>query len=327
MATHRYLNNYPSNHNSNWTENLQGVTHDFEHWFFTQQERVWKIHARRDLNADPITADVQVDMPGELYDLGCNHFGDPDHFVWNDQGYLFIPVEGDDDCGQVPVVAVFRNEPDALPYIGFAPLEVDNENIDNARIGWCAINPNNQLLYTSHNEINDELPIFRYQVDWDALENNEVIITPESNMTLWETSARQNPVHIPQYVQGGAFSPDGKLYLCSGKMRSFLDEFTNPIPGIFNEIYAGISIFDLIVDDGKSFGILQDRSSRTDMPFKYEYHPGFWKYEEPEGLTYWDIDGLNFQVPGTAGQVHAILLDNNSWPSDDGIYFKHYRIE
>jgi hypothetical protein len=330
MATHTFVDDYPSNHNSNWTENLQGVTHDSEHWFFTQEEKLWKIHARRDLNADPITVDDQADMPGILDDLGCNHFGDPDHFEHNGQGYLFIPVEGDDDCGKKPIVAVFRNE-QGLPFIGHQALE--NETLDdNARIGWCAINPTNGLLYTSHNEINDKLPIFRYQVDWDALENNQVIITPESNMTLWQTPARQNHVQIPKYVQGGAFSLGGKLYIVGGKaikplIWKYIPTFLIPLIIDLFEDEGGIFVFDLFDDAGEAFGCLDVKSSLTDTPFLYEYHPGYWKSEEPEGLTHWDIDGLDFQVPGIEGQLHAILLDNNTWPADDEIYFKHYRIE
>jgi hypothetical protein len=328
MATHTYLGNYPSSYSAkmnlssnvgitNWVENLQGVTHDSENWFFTQKQRLWKIHARKDLNNDPILADDFAFMPSELSQLGCNHFGDLDYFKWNDKGYLFIPVEGENDCGKKPIVAVFRDE-QGLPFVGYQPLEVDLD-VENSRIGWCAINPINCLLYTSHNEITEKLPILRYQVEWDALENNEVIITPESTMTLWDSPAKQNHVNIPKYVQGGTFSPDGELYISSGKMLDFLD--------YFGAMYGGIFVFELFVEDSEAFGILQDRSSSTNMPFKYEYHPDITKNEEPEGLTYWDIDGLNFQVPGIEGQIHAILLDNNVWPLDDRIYFKHYRIE
>ena len=46
--------------------------------------------------------------------------------------------------------------------------------------------------------------------------------------------------------------------------------------------------------------------------------------EEPEGLTYWDLDGR--KVPGIEGQLHAILLDNDTW-SDDDVYLKHYRVQ
>lgn len=43
--------------------------------------------------------------------------------------------------------------------------------------------------------------------------------------------------------------------------------------------------------------------------------------EEVEGLTIWE--GISYE--GVATHVHVILLDND-WPSDDDVYFKHYRV-
>jgi hypothetical protein len=45
--------------------------------------------------------------------------------------------------------------------------------------------------------------------------------------------------------------------------------------------------------------------------------------EEPEGLTWWDLDRSD--APGIEGQLHAIVLDNDD--NGDDIYFKHYRVE
>lgn len=56
--------------------------------------------------------------------------------------------------------------------------------------------------------------------------------------------------------------------------------------------------------------------------FKFEYHPGWSKYEEPEGITVGDVDGKG--EPNIKGQIHVIMLDNNA--GEDGVYFKHYQI-
>jgi hypothetical protein len=57
------------------------------------------------------------------------------------------------------------------------------------------------------------------------------------------------------------------------------------------------------------------------MPFKYEFHPGWSKYEEPEGITIWDLD--DGRAPHIRGQLHVIMLDNDA-ATDDDLYFKHY---
>jgi hypothetical protein len=55
------------------------------------------------------------------------------------------------------------------------------------------------------------------------------------------------------------------------------------------------------------------------MPFKYEWDPGCCTYEEPEGITIWDLgDG---RAPRITGQLHVLLLDNEVY---DDIYLKHY---
>jgi len=257
-------------------------------------------------------------MPSELNDIGCNHFGDPDYWIVNGQGYIFITVEGAvryefslrdeiinviDDCQSEPRLVVFRDDAQ-LSYIGSCPLPSQNSQQNSARAGWCAINPIDRLLYSSHNQISNQFPVFRYEVDFLALEQNQVLLEPRSNFALHDNG---NPVEIPQYVQGGCFSPDGTLFLCNGKINE------SPQGG-------GIRAFDLS-------GQLMYRSSLSGHPFKYEFHPGFpWPAQEPEGLTYWNLDALPPQIiaPNIEGQLHAILLDKAL--GDDHFYFKHYRI-
>lgn len=63
------------------------------------------------------------------------------------------------------------------------------------------------------------------------------------------------------------------------------------------------------------------RSSLTKMPFQYKYNPGRYTYEEPDGVTWWDLD--DGRAPEIRGQLHAMLLDNET--SNDDVYIKHYR--
>lgn len=60
--------------------------------------------------------------------------------------------------------------------------------------------------------------------------------------------------------------------------------------------------------------------SNQDRDFRYQFNS---IGEEPEGITYWDLDENN-KAPYIRGQLHAIMLDN-AGKGDDDFYFKHYR--
>jgi hypothetical protein len=311
MPTHTYLGNFPSDHDSDWSDDLQGVTHDDEHWYFTQRTKIYKFHVSTDLRESAGAAVAIAKMPDDLDSLGCDHFGDLSYYEKDGQGYLFVPVEGGDSllipgencCSQLPFLAVFRDD---LTYVGSSMLPRQRKSLETGRAGWCAVNPKDEMLYTSSNEIKSDKPVFRYVINFDALQNADVVLTPFDDFVLRENNASLDPIHIPKYVQGGTFSEEGWLYIANG--------------GNSDDKDGGIRVFD-------PDGILLDRSSITDEPFKYEFHSGALKFEEPEGLTFWDLDllGQTMPIPGIEGQLHAILLDNNA--STDEIFFKHYRLD
>lgn len=66
-------------------------------------------------------------------------------------------------------------------------------------------------------------------------------------------------------------------------------------------------------------GVLQAESGYGS--FVYEFHSGFPNYQEPEGLDFVDATGKG--MPGISGQLHVIMLQNeSSYP--DAVYLKHY---
>lgn len=299
-----YLGNYPNNHRNDWNEKIQGVTHSLDYWFFTQLKVLYKFHISTDLKSDKDAAVITVNMPSDLSNIGCDHFGDPDYLEVNGQGYIFVPVEGSDgsECNSEPRLAVFRDD-EQLTFIGSSLFPNQVSALGTSRAGWCAFSPIDNLLYSSHNKISEDFPVFRYQLDFDALELGSVQLQPESNLVLHDNG---NAIKIDPYIQGGCFSPDGILYICSGKL--FEDESK-----------GGIRVFS-------PTGELIHKSSLSKNPFKYEYKAGLIHLQEPEGMTYWDIDSLpaGIDAPGINGQLHAILL--NKAAGNDKIYFKHYKI-
>jgi hypothetical protein len=161
----------------------------------------------------------------------------------------------------------------------------------------------------SNNVIDGSNPIFRYRVDLRQLQANPANAPGAfqfvNSVTLYQGNT---PLSIKPYLQGGEFSPDGShLFLINGKDSDF------------NARDGGIWVFR-----GTPFQfVTKSTHTPNSGSFFYEFHPGWSKYEEPEGLTFWDLDGRG--APGfPGGQLHVILLDNDA--DGDEIYIKHYRL-
>lgn len=294
-SIHTYRGNYPNNRETGWSESLQGVTHDANNWFFTQTTSLWKFPVTHDLNRsvsgpDPARGILKVGMPSALAARGYNHFGDFDYVEYAHSRstigrYLFIAVEG----GPTPCIAVFRAS--NLGYIGMAPLPTQTN------APWCAIHPTSRLLHSS--AFMGISALKRYVVDWAALAKGRVVLTQAASINL---RGEGGGTLVLNQVQGGVFKPDGsRLYLINGYHKD-ADRNTTGIH-VFNSLYRRIA-----------------RSTNGFGDFNYEYHPGFPTYEEPEGITYWDLN--NGRAPGIRGVLHAIMLDNDL--DSDDLYFKHY---
>ncbi len=291
-----YLGNYPDEANPGWHENVQGLAHDEAYWYITQTQAVWKIPVSHPLgvkaSANPDTRLVTLAQIGDLATAGCNHFGDPDHFVHNGNGYLLIPVEG---CSGGPAIAVFESavfgQGSSLGYVGRAHLDAQGD-----KAGWVAVDPAG-AVYSSPG---DTTRILRYTLAWTQLPG-QVLLEYNGDIHLYDESGA--PLTLIT-MQGGEFSESGGLlYLVSGFWD---DHYTND----------GLNVLDT--------GTWQRvrRSSVADMPFKYEFHPGrLANEEEPEGLTVWNLD--DGRAPGIRGTLHVLLLDNDVTNPDD-VYIKHY---
>ena len=296
-----FLGDYPSNRQHSWSDKLQGVANDRDNWFFTQEVRLWKFPITHDLaldvkGAQPSRGILSAGMPSSL--RGYNHFGDLDQAG----GRLYIPVEGKSP----PVLAVFRASD--LGFVGSAPF-ITGSGKPQREAGWVAIHPTTGLLYTSNNEIGGrEHAIFIYRV---TINGSQVSLQPQGVMNLTRRSGflteREREMSIKPYLQGGVFSSDGRLlFLCNGKDPGF-----DPNDG-------GIWIFE--AKTGRMI-----TKSTPGRPFAYEFHPSriIPDGQEPEGITYFDLDGRRAPRIG-GGQLHGILLDFDA--GTDNFWLKHYRI-
>jgi hypothetical protein len=346
--TYEYLGNYPNNRETGYSETLQGIAHDADNWYFTQTTSIWKIPLKEALNSftgtDPSRGVIRFPMPealssctdrlGKAYSnptIGrYNHFGDLYYDSEND--LLFIPTEGEGCWYQVwnpvleayipnqypapsPLIAVFRAS-------DFTFLAYDYLN-SQKNAGWCAINPLDKKLYTSNSDISDSVdppdktPLIAYDINWQALRNGEngqkhflgnghyIILNSESG----------SPRKVDGYMQGGEFSDDGLLYLVHGK------DSGGPGDG-------GIKVFDTTTWNL----VAKSTNEGGTGGFYYQFQHGG-RYEEPEGLTYWDLtqdQRASTVSPLLNSQLHVIMLDNDYTSvigdtSEDDLYLKHYR--
>lgn len=300
-AYYNFLGNYPDEKNPGYHENVQGITHDDAHWYITQTEQsnsysiMWKIPVECDLSSPSDCASgiskFYLDNIPDLRNQGYDHFGDPDCHQYNGAYYVFIPIEG----GPVPAIMVVQCS--NLAYIGYAKLAGQSS------ASWCAIEKNKDILYGASTPVSS---IYRYKINWQKLFADKVdFLEPLADFAIKDES--NAPISI-EHMQGGAISEnDDLIYVVSG----FYDEHYD------ND---GINVFDL------QTGLRVQRSTNGSGYFNYEFHPGWSRYEEPEGITVWDVDGLG--APNVMGQLHVMLLDNDrleDLPFDpDDVYIKHY---
>jgi len=274
---YRYLNDYPSDCETGWTEHPQGATHDRDNWYITQEKALWRIPVQHDLksvsSSDPGVSEILLDHLPVLTKARFNHFGDPAYYEYGDQGFVVVPLEGDGGQG----IAVFRADA-SLSFVTYEPLP-------QAHAAWCAVDPQGYLY--SAPDYDFVTGISKYHVDWETLRYGKPAkwLKPESSLAL------SGPVI--DGLQGGEISPDGKLLYLS--MFGYLSFF------------SGIRVYDM------STGKLIGESSNGSGIFNFEIHTG--RFEVAEGLTIWDLD--DGRAPHISGQLHVFMFYDDKIGDDN----------
>lgn len=184
----------------------------------------------------------------------AGHVGDVDHHG----GSIYVALENPTQ------VAVF--DLDLNPQSRHAVTTPDGH------FSWCAVNPWNGLLYTS--AWNHASALYAFDRSTGARRaQNDIALDG-----------------VVDRVQGGSFSPNGRIYLASDDKSG----------------KAGIYAFGL--PTGRRLGCVA-----------IEIHQGFPKYEETEGIGF----GLMHTL-GHPTVIHLVLLDQDALGDD--IYFKSYQV-
>lgn len=302
----KYLGNYPKNKKATWTHRLQGIAHSDTDWLLTQKKTLWKVpvdinlQKTKKLNSgkNKLPGVRKVKMPQVLKNKKYDHFGDLDC----ERGYIFIPVEGGN---KTPVIAVFKYP--TLQFIDYAEIS------GNTRAGWCAISRNGDL-FTSHNVISQARPIQVFSIDWNMLRKGKLKLNFKKYYRLTGIPAKYGE-NISTYVQGGDFSDDGNyLFIVNGKIL-------NPTKKIKEKTSdKGIWVFR---NNNNMSGRFVMKSNQK-KGFRYQFKPG--SFQEPEGITYWDLDRKVQKNKQNEGQLHVILLNKLNTRDHNSTWIKHYRV-
>ena len=329
MALYKYLGNHPNDRQNGWSEELQGVSHDKDNWFFTQKGKLWKIPVTHNLS-DKITSPnpskgiLRVGIPSALSKKNYDHFGDLDCY----KDYLFIPMEGN-SSGQA--IAVFKAAD--LSYVCHQVIRKNDNKCFN-KLAWCAINPKDGRLYTSDKQVDDDYaaehsPIVVFNIDFNKIRSGS-----SNFLTRYDAFSIRDEdgcIMFKRYMQGGCFDNSNRLHLNSG---SDSQGYSNDGIQVFRlqekvRTSTGTKIVSVSSSNASNHVCFlatciarSRKSSSKTNKFRYEFHPGGTKYEEPEGLTCWDLN-KDKRAPKIKGVFHAIMLDNDATSADD-FYFKHY---
>ncbi len=326
-----YIGDYPREAQTDWSGGLQGVAHDDENWYFTS---ALDSGERGYLMKFPLAYGLTRGVPENATGYGREgagvrcinkatipgnplgsfwHLGDLDFA----EGFLFVPVERS-DSSVAQVIAVFRASD--LRYIGHQSLIASN-----TRAGWCAVHPIDKHLYVPRSDVmSPEAGILKYPLNLDeirraSLENRSChtfLAPPVDEIKIKDECG--HPISLGAYNQGGDFSDDGRLlFLNSGQAAAHTG----------GERAEGITVYE-------TSGWTRVAHSRNGSRlFDYEYHPNAPRWEEPEGLTWWNLDAhpRKSGIPGEiGGQLHVIMIDPYVTPPahlDYKYYFKHYRVD
>ena len=302
-----YLGDWPGKTTPGWNVEAQGLAHDQENWYIAQDLKIWRIPVWHDLNSNAeglgFTNVLLAKTP--LFAEDYYHFGDPECFEHGGQTFLLVPVEGARDLehghrgAPHPAIALFRA--DSLTFVGRDYL------YEQGGAPWCAVDTNGNV-YSSNFDVNNDYPIRKYAVNWaNVIASGEFHLSaPEK---IWLTNESETVLNLPR-VQGGVITPSGTLlYLVAG----YVKVLGGSDPALLDT--DGIHAFDL--NSGREVR----RSDRHSGIFRFDWNPDFPVQEEPEGLTFWDLD--DGRAPNISGQLHVLLLDNDA-PDDDDILVKHY---
>jgi hypothetical protein len=280
-----------------YSDAMQGVAHDATSWYMIREKEIYVVPLNADMNQygdwlvdHPSATDGSVWLNGGWSKWGSSvgsfHFGDGDFYG----GHLFVPVETTTGTNYGQFVAIFNPAPDCWHSMGTAvtPQQMPLQS----SFAWLAVNPQDGILYTA-TTFNNVSWLQTYTIGG----SNGLTLSPSKTVQLRYMDG--TGITLPNNVQGGAFSPNGHLYISVGSLD-----------GMY-----GIWAFDT---DGTLYGRYWGQHSPT---FRY---PFTYADDEVEGMDI--VDMSTHPGAGMNGQIHMVKMKQHGWTHNDGLVFYHWNI-
>jgi hypothetical protein len=337
-----FLRSYPYDVSADWTDNVQGLTHDDSHWFITQDKVLTKVPLSLSLdgnvkNKAGVLTTSLTSIPslinGTCHDgsspgNACTSDGDcppllgpwPNfaviekgecgnwhHFgdisYYSHEGEGYVLAPVDSHPAGCPQLAIFRAS--NLQFIRHVCIPGQLSTSGSGQAGWLAVDSRG-LLYSSTNTATS---IRTYALNWDNIETTAApVLSGEIPLMNAQGAGKEL-----RSMQGGVVSPERQvLYLSNGW------------EDCGNSSY-GLHAFDISGGSNHGRQIIEGCQGSCLFQFKFdscvEILPGSLELnEEPEGMTIWDLEE---QGPNNIrGQLHVLLLNNSG--ANDNVFFKHY---
>jgi hypothetical protein len=269
-SSYAALADYPRSGDFNWGHHPQGVAIDDTHWYVVVDngdgDAQW-------IGFAPVGEDLNRDFTARINPpaLHGRHLGDPEVF----RGRIYIPLEQ----GGQPIAVASMATSEILTMGNAAPVRIAHLPPDRGHAAWVAINPINGHLYTSAGYMEVDT-VDEFEIRDDA----SGFALPFVRRINLSGVATGLPL---REVQGGAFGPDGTLYLLSSE----------------NVVSRG--------------GVHTFRSDGTFLQRIHVVYNDTW--DTMEGITVRDLD--DGRAPGIAGDVHVLQFEAPSM----NVFFHHYR--
>lgn len=309
---------WPSSKEHTYTEVIQGITHDDNYWYMSSTAKngsLVRYSKNGNLENDPPLAVESIFYPGWY------HPGDIDY----SNGWIYVALEktAHNNTGNASSNAIGAIPTNSLSNINsYLTFNINaGPQQQNGTLPWIARDPGTNYFYSSVFSNTNKLQ--RYKASFDS-NGRPVSFQHCGEVTLSGTIDR---------VQGGAFSPSGRLYLS-------LDARYEG-PGIIRVVdlkghLTGFDNFECSqppttqADIIKSFNIRKNYGSFTvevpcfscGWPFTEDIT---YYNEEVEGITIWNLSSTDTPSTNAEGSIHVLLLDRE--PGNDGYWLKHIKVD
>lgn len=239
----------PKNACTNFSNDIRGICHGKKHWFISHNStidksnqsvsfcEIIKIDLEKSLyensnytNTKKITAFLYRNGYRQQYELQklldsnqkilglkipCFSIGDIECY----NGYIFAPIYRSDSDSELDAqIVIFSAE--TLDFV-YSEKLYTKEGRPFTRIDWCAINPNDNCLYSSENRLLEknlysETNVFAFRINFDSIYNrNGIVFTNITHNGIQLQTPDQKNFPIILGIQGGCFDQYDNIYLAS----------------------------------------------------------------------------------------------------------------